>query len=224
MLYKLLLKLMLCVSFFTIVTSQPILQSNVVYAESNNSVDDCLKNPDTCKDNSTPAVGSKDQSTAVGLSAWDYIKMVLALIFVIALLYGILKFINSRNNKYQQTQLMQNLGGISLGQQKSVQLIKVGESLYLVGVGDDVHILKEVIDTSEKQLLLSLYNEKQELSAQVPYIAELFSKLKGRQSEQQVEAPDKEFKEEFQKRLTEIQQDRQKELAEWKQKERENNE
>lgn len=223
MLYKLLLKLMLCVSFFTIVTSQPI-QSNVVNAESNNSVDDCLKNPDTCKDNSTSAVDSKKQSTAVGLSAWDYIKMVLALIFVIALLYGVLKFINSRNNNYQQTQLMQNLGGISLGQQKSVQLIKVGESLYLVGVGDDVHILKEVIDTSEKQLLLSLYNEKQEFSAQVPYIAELFSKLKGRQTEQQVESSDKEFKEEFQERLTKIQQDRQKELEAWKQKERENNE
>lgn len=223
MLYKLLLKLMLCVSFFSIATIQPI-QSNVVYAASHNSVDDCLKNPDTCKDNLKPAVDSKDQSTAVGLSAWDYIKMVLALIFVIALLYGVLKFINSRNNNYQQTQLMQNLGGLSLGQQKSVQLVKVGESLYLVGVGDDVHILKEVIDTSEKQLLLSLYNEKQEFSAQVPYIAELFSKLKGRKTEQQVEAPDKEFKEEFQKRLTEIQQDRQKELEVWKQKERENNE
>ncbi|WP_397537523.1 flagellar biosynthetic protein FliO [Rummeliibacillus pycnus] len=222
MLYRTLLKLMLCVSLFTVVTIQPIQQSIVVYAESNSSAYDCIKNPDACKDDSPSPVESKDQSTGVGLSAGDYIRMVLALIFVIALLYGVLKFVNRRNNKYQQNQLMQNLGGISLGQQKSVQLLKVGNSLYLVGVGDDVHILKEVKDNTEKEHLLSLYNDKQELSAQVPYVSELFSKFKSRHSEKEGDSSDEEFKEEFQKRLSEIQQNRRKELEEWKQKEREN--
>lgn len=214
--------MILCASLFTVITSQPIEQAFVVYAASNDSVDECIKNPDSCKDNSKPAVDSKDQSTAVGLSAGDYIRMVLALIFVIALLYGVLKFINGRNSKYQQNQLMQNLGGISLGQQKSVQLLKVGDSLYLVGVGDDVHILKEVTDNTEKEHLLSLYNDKQELSVQVPHVSELFSKFKSRHSEKEGDSSDEGFKEEFQKRLSEIQQNRRKELEDWKQKEREN--
>ncbi|MGG0657946.1 flagellar biosynthetic protein FliO [Rummeliibacillus pycnus] len=221
MFYKNLLKMILCASLFTVITSQPIEQA-FVYAASNDSVDECIKNPDSCKDELKPAVDPKDQSTAVGLSAWDYIKMVLALIFVIALLYGVLKFVNRRNNKYQQNQLMQNLGGISLGQQKSVQLLKVGNSLYLVGIGDDVHILKEVTDKAEKDHLLSIYSDKQELSAQVPYVSELFSKLKGRHSEKERDSSGEEFKEEFRKKLSEIQQDRQKELEDWKQKEREN--
>jgi flagellar protein FliO/FliZ len=220
MVYRTLLKLMLFASFFTIYSYQPIQQDNVVYAKSNNSVNDCYKNPKECKDD-TSAVDQKDQSTAVGLSTWEYIKMVLALIFVIALLYGVLKFVNSRNNKYQQSQLMQNLGGISLGQQKSVQLLKVGDSLYLVGVGDDVNILKEVTDQKEKAQLFSLYNEKQELTAQVPYIAEMMSKFKRQHTEPEIDSSNKDFNEEFQQKLTEIQQDRRKELEEWKQKERE---
>lgn len=221
MFYRTILKLMLFASFFTVYSYQPIQQDNIVYAESNNSVNDCYKNPKECKDD-TPAVDPKDQSTAVGLSTWDYIKMVLALIFVITLLYGVLKFVNSRNNKYQQSQLMQNLGGISLGQQKSVQLLKIGDSLYLVGVGDDVNILKEVTAQEEKAQLLNLYNEKQELTAQVPYIAEMMSKFKRKHPESEIDSSNKDFNEEFQQRLTEIQQDRRKELEEWKQKEREN--
>lgn len=222
MLYKTLLKLLLCVSLFSVITSQVIEQPFIVYAASNDSVDECMKNPDSCKDDSKSAVESKDQSTAVGLSAWDYIKMILSLIFVIALLYGILKFINRHNSQYQQNQLMQNLGGISLGQQKSVQLLKVGDSLYLVGVGDNVHILKEVTDKIEKENLLSIYNEKQELSAQVPYISEVFSKLKSHSSEKVEDSSQANFKDAFQKQLSEIQQSRNKDLEEWKQKEREN--
>ncbi len=216
-----LLKLMLCVSFFLTVIGQPI-QHSFVFAASNDSVEECIKNPDVCKDQSTPAVDSKNQSTAVGLSAWEYIKMVLALVFVIALLYGVLKFINSRNSKYQQNQLMQNLGGISLGQQKSVQLLKVGETLYLVGVGNDVRILKEVTDSEEKEQLLNLYNEKQELTSQVPYVAELISRFKEKTSKQQEHSQNKDFKEEFQKRLATLGKERQKELEDWKEKEREN--
>ncbi|MGX9133674.1 flagellar biosynthetic protein FliO [Rummeliibacillus sp. JY-2-4R] len=150
--------------------------------------------------------------------------MVLALVFVIALLYGVLKFINSRNSKYQQNQLMQNLGGISLGQQKSVQLLKVGESLYLVGVGNDVRILKEVTDSKEKEQLLNLYNDKHELSSQIPYVALLLSKFKEKASNQKEPSQNKDFKEEFQKRLKLLGNERRKEIEDWKQKERENNE
>lgn len=41
---------------------------------------------------------------------------------------------------------MENLGGISLGQNKSVQVIRVGEKVYLLGVGENVELLKEISD------------------------------------------------------------------------------
>lgn len=35
-------------------------------------------------------------TTDVGLSAWDFIKMIFATVFVVALLYGLLKFVNKK--------------------------------------------------------------------------------------------------------------------------------
>ena len=39
---------------------------------------------------------------------------------------------------------MQNLGGVGVSQGKSVQLLQVGNSLFLVGVGEDITLLKEI--------------------------------------------------------------------------------
>ncbi|MGE7931709.1 flagellar biosynthetic protein FliO [Viridibacillus arvi] len=222
MFYKALLKLMLCASLLTITFINPMLNPTPAFAETGGMVDDCYnKDKDGCKEDSTTAVDKNTQSTAVGLSPWDYIKMVLALIFVVALLYGMLKFVNSRNQKYQHNQLMQNLGGLSLGQQKSVQLLKVGDSLYLVGVGEDVHILKEISNEVEKERLMTLYNDKQEFANQVPYIADLFTSLKEkvRPSSKVDEKPKEEFKDLFQQKISKIKSERSQDLNEWKQKE-----
>lgn len=151
-----------------------------VYADSDtNSIEYCMKKPEECKDNTDPAAKEDTVVSAAGdVSAWEYIKMVLALIFVVALFYGLMKFLNKRNLTFQRNQMVQNLGGLSLGAQKSVQLLQIGKSLYLVGVGDDVQLLREITDPQEVEALLSLYNEKQEYAATSPYIAEVFSKFK----------------------------------------------
>ena len=98
--------------------------------------------------------------------------------FVVALFYGLMKFLNKRNLNFQRNQMVQNLGGLSLGAQKSVQLLQVGKTLYLVGVGEDVQLLREITDPEEVEALLALYNDRQELAATSPYIAEVFSKFK----------------------------------------------
>ncbi|WP_010286386.1 flagellar biosynthetic protein FliO [Kurthia massiliensis] len=109
------------------------------------------KKDEACKEDTKAAVDDDEESAAVGVSTWEYVKIIFALIFVIALLYGVLRFLNSRNTKYQHSKMMQNLGGISLGAQKSVQIVKIGHSLYLVGVGDNVNMLKEITDDNEKK-------------------------------------------------------------------------
>ncbi|CAM5186720.1 hypothetical protein UACE39S_04674 [Ureibacillus acetophenoni] len=53
--------------------------------------------------------------------------MLFALLFVLGLLMFVLKFINKRSLNYQQNSLVRNIGGVSLGAQKSVQLIQIGE-------------------------------------------------------------------------------------------------
>ncbi|AVK83180.1 flagellar protein [Lysinibacillus sp. B2A1] len=193
-----------------------------VFAESNTgSVDDCINKTEACKEDTDPAAPQDSKVSAAGdISAWEYIKMVLALIFVVALFYGLMKFLNKRNLNFQRNQLVQNLGGLSLGAQKSVQLLQVGKTLYLVGVGEDVQLLREITDPEEVAALLALYNERQELAATSPYIAEVFSKFKRKNNgSSSIEQGKDSFGELFEKKISEIKQERNEELERWKQKE-----
>lgn len=197
------------------------LPSGAVYADSDTNVDYCIKKPEACNDKTDPAAKEDTVVSAAGdVSAWEYIKMVLALIFVVALFYGLMKFLNKRNLTFQRNQMVQNLGGLSLGAQKSVQLLQIGKSLYLVGVGEDVQLLREITDPQEVEALLALYNEKQEFAATSPYIAEIFSKFnrKNKQHSSNAQQQDS-FGELFGKKISEIKQERSEEIERWKQKE-----
>ena len=204
-----------------------------VYAatDPNESVEDFLKKSkdDTEKE---PVVESESNSESavdsggVSVTIWDYVKMIFALLFVILLLYGLLRFVNSRNKTFQTNQLIQNLGGMGISQGKSVQLLQVGNSLYLVGIGDDVSLLKEITDPEEIEKLTKMYEEKQEIGKAVPYFMELFTSIKDKRqsnNSKNTKLPIS-FNETFQKRLQEIKKDRSDVLKEWKTKEREENE
>jgi flagellar protein FliO/FliZ len=207
---------LLCTFLFLLIGSTSIEAST----NPNANIKVCIENPESCNQDDPPAAETNPETAAVSLSAWDYIKMVLGLLFVLALLYGVLKFINSKNRQYQQHQLIQNLGGLSLGQHKSVQLLQIGESLVLVGVGEDISILKEITDPTEKEKMLSFYNQKQEMTTQIPYIAELLKLLKPTMNKDNAEtsSPGK-FDQIFKKRLNEIKSDRSEGLSDWKKKE-----
>lgn len=186
-----------------------------------NSIEYCMKKPEECKDNSDPAAKEDTVVSAAGdVSAWEYIKMVLALIFVVALFYGLMKFLNKRNLTFQRNQMVQNLGGLSLGAQKSVQLLQIGKKIYLVGVGEDVQLIREITDPQEVEELIALYNEKQEFAATSPYIAEVISKFKRKNKQNSSTSTQQDsFGELFEKKISEIKQERSEELERWKQKE-----
>jgi flagellar protein FliO/FliZ len=95
----------------------------------------------------------------------DFLKMIFALLFVLALIYGALKFINSRNKLFDGARSVENIGGTNLGNNKSLQLVKVGNSILVVGVGDSINLLKEITDEEEKDHLLQAYRDRTESNA-----------------------------------------------------------
>jgi len=173
----------------------------------------------------TPETTEEPVSVGVSVTAWDYIKMIFALLFVIALLYGLLRFVNSRNKSFQTNQLIHNLGGVGVGQGKSLQLMQVGNSIFLVGIGEDITLLKEITDPVEIDNLTKIYEEKVDIGKTIPYISELIGRLKEKgTSKNKSEGKEPSFDETFQKRLKEIKTDRSNVLKDWKTKERDNNE
>ncbi|WP_404450080.1 flagellar biosynthetic protein FliO [Sutcliffiella horikoshii] len=113
------------------------------------------------------------------VSFFDFIKMIFALVFVLALLYGALKLINSRN-KLDSGRSVENIGGTNLGNNKSLQLVKVGNSVLVVGVGDSINLLKEITDEKERDQLIQSYQDRTEnLTIHSDMLSSLVEKVKG---------------------------------------------
>ncbi len=207
-----------------------IVTPSTVHAETDSSVTDYLnknneKDKSPASENKTPEEADLNSDPSpVGLTAWDYIKTLLALAFVIALIYGMVKFINTRNRVTQHGKLMQNMGGLSLGQQKSIQLVKIGEQYFLIGVGEDVRLLKELSNPEEIAQLAAYYNEEDQVLQQ-SLIMKLMNGFKARKTDsyQKQEEPD-DFGKLFKHKLTEIENERKRQLNQLSEKERNRNE
>lgn len=137
-----------------------------------NSVTDCLGDEANCTetDNSTNQTEENTNDSVMeeessGSLAFQLIKMFFALLLVLALIYFLLKFLNKRNKLFSQVKALENLGGISVGQNKSIQIIRIGNKLYLVGVGDNVEMLQEITDEALMQDILRSKEGSESLSA-----------------------------------------------------------
>lgn len=182
-----------------------------VEAESPN-VKDCIENNEGCADPSTNEINDTSneiQADSVDkdsqLLIVDLIKMVVALFLVLALIYFLLKFLNKRNNLTQQKSL-QNMGGISVGPSKSVQIIKVGSRLYLIGVGDNVEMLGEITDEALINELLAESDEKDNF--QIGTILSRLSKSKSKQDGSLTHPTDQQFKKMFSNELASLKENR----------------
>lgn len=197
------------------VPSQAIVHATV----GNGSISDCYKDPTQCQETITPdAEQEGTESASVSMGPWEYIKILLSLVFVLALLIMVLKFLNKRNLNYQQNSIVRNIGGLSIGAQKSVQLLHIGNSLYVVGVGEDVRLLKEIASPEEVEQILNNYNDKQGNASTSPYIANWFSIVKSKSTKDVSQNP--KFKSMFNDRINEIKRERTNELERWKEEEK----
>ncbi|MGM0835554.1 MAG: flagellar biosynthetic protein FliO [Bacillota bacterium] len=111
------------------------------------------------------------------VTIWDFVKMIFALVFVLLLIYGALRLINKRNKWFDNGRSVENIGGTNLGNNKSLQLVKVGNSILVVGVGDSINLLKEITDEKEADLLLEAYKNKSETPLTSDTFKDLIKKL-----------------------------------------------
>ncbi|MFD1777905.1 flagellar biosynthetic protein FliO [Fredinandcohnia salidurans] len=122
------------------------------------SVSDALGNQEKQVDKEQETDAIETAESANELTAGDFFKMIFTTLFVIALIYLLLKFVNKRNRMFNQHRFIENLGGTSLGTNRSIQIVKVGERILVVGVGDTVQLLKEIKDTDEINEILEQHN------------------------------------------------------------------
>ena len=80
-------------------------------------------------------------------------KLIFYTLLILVMIYGLIKFLALKQKKLQPNQAVTLMGGTPLGNNKSLQLVKVGGKVYMIGVGDDVSLIKEFTAEAEIGLI-----------------------------------------------------------------------
>jgi len=155
----------------------------------------------------TKTTEGSDESGSMGITFLDIVRTIAALVFVIVLLYLLLQFVNKKSKAYQKANTVENLGGTSLGSNRSVQIIKVGQRILVVGVGENIQLLKEIDDEAEYEKILSDHNQKIDHLIRP---ADILSKWRGKITG---EVSSKSFSSQFKKQINELTKNRKKALG-----------
>ena len=78
------------------------------------------------------------------IDAGSIVTVIVVLILIIALIVITIRLLAFKNKSMVATRAIQHLGGIGVGQNKSVQMMKIGGHIYILGVGDNVQLLEKV--------------------------------------------------------------------------------
>lgn len=105
-----------------------------------------------------------------------YVIVVLAVI--VAMIVLLIRFLGKKNKTWFTSRAVRTLGAVGLGPNKSLQVIEIGSSLYLVGVGEDIRLVDKITDPEEVKLIMEAF--EQELSAQSGPLSPLLDKLAAR--------------------------------------------
>ncbi|GIO29990.1 MULTISPECIES: flagellar biosynthetic protein FliO [Paenibacillus] len=105
-----------------------------------------------------------------------YVIFVLAVIVVLIIL--LIRFLGRKNKTWFTSRAVRTLGAVGLGPNKSLQIIEIGSSLYLVGVGEDIRLVDKITDPEEVKLIMEAF--EQEASARPGAISPMLEKLASR--------------------------------------------
>jgi flagellar protein FliO/FliZ len=125
---------------------------------------------------------SKDSVPNIA-GTFDSIKMIGQVIFflilIIALFFVLIKFLAKRNQYSPFGRAVRSLGGVPLGQNKSIQIVEIGHSLYVVGVGENIQMLEKIDDPDEVAYVTDLLISAQTEQASFASLGKWVQRLRG---------------------------------------------
>lgn len=95
--------------------------------------------------NNEPTTQQVDGSSTV----ITVVKIVVTLAVLIGGFLLAVRFINERTKGVRQSSRLSHLGGVPLGKDRSVQLVRVHGKIYVVGVGQNVELLDTIEEDDE---------------------------------------------------------------------------
>jgi len=126
-----------------------------IFAASNttaggHSVYDTIQKGEKAKDAPAKTVDNGSSTSLFPL----FIKFIFSFILVVGLLILLLRYLSRRSRTLQSSGPVIPLGGQPLGNNRSLQIVLIGQTIYIIGVGDTVTLLRTISQGEEYQHLL----------------------------------------------------------------------
>ncbi|MCL6603079.1 MAG: flagellar biosynthetic protein FliO [Paenibacillus sp.] len=108
----------------------------------------------------------------------NLLNVIFVLAVIIILIVLLIRFLGRRNQSLTSVRTIRTLGAMGLGPNKSMQVIEIGSSLYLIGVGDTISLLDKITDPVEVALITSSFEDSS--SSQKNFLMPLITKIKNK--------------------------------------------
>ena len=115
----------------------------------------CQSSDMSSKKSSTKKAESTTAMSTSTSSVWTFLKLIGAMIIIIGLIYIFYRLVSKKTRAFQSYGAIKNIGGVAVGPNRSIQLIRIGEEILVVGVGESVQLLKEIQNPELIQALLT---------------------------------------------------------------------
>src|SRR4051794_4510817 len=90
----------------------------------------------------------------------NLLNVIIVLAVIVVLIVLLIRFLGRRNQSLMSGRSIRTLGAMGLGPNKSVQIIELGSSLYMIGVGENISILDKVTDPDEVALIINAFEDQ----------------------------------------------------------------
>ncbi len=119
----------------------------------------------------------------------NLLNVIIVLALIVVLIVLLIRFLGRRNQSLMSGRSIRTLGAMGLGPNKSIQVIELGSSLYLIGVGEDISILDKVTDPAEVALIIEAFEDQSSSQNNflTPLISKVRAKLRGEVPSQEIE-------------------------------------
>lgn len=147
------------VLLFYIFSFQPTTLAAGFSSASDHSVYDAIHNGADKTPSPPPTKGVDSASSSIFPLL---LKFIFSFILIIALLFVLLRFLSKRNRLLQSNGPVISLGSTMLGNNRSLQVLLIGQTIYIVGVGETVSLIRTISHGEEYQHLLESFENQPE--------------------------------------------------------------
>lgn len=113
----------------------------------------------------------------------DMVTVIVVLAIIIVLIIVLVRFLGRKNRLSSTNRSIQTMGAVGLGPNKSLQVIQIGETIYLVGVGENISLVDKITDPAEVIVLQQTFEDADsEFPAITSALSNLVSRFKKKES------------------------------------------